>query len=142
MDVERTQRKAFIRWLTKDEAAKLPVENWLDESYDIQMEDREDGKLYAGRHSMPIVSTLDDRGQDVPFYDEDFNEVERFVIQPYFAYSHFCGCHRATAMGDVVETRLDCPANRFLVRSITHPALPGVNLYYEEPVGDYVGENE
>lgn len=122
---ERTQRIGHCLFI-EDDAMRSDMETtWLDTPCDVVLLDRKTGAEHQAYSVVPL--------------DPDDSRV----VQGYFMFWHYCGCHRVGSIkGEEPETKGSCPANRFTVKSTTHPRYPGLNLYYETPIGEFVGENE
>jgi hypothetical protein len=100
-----------------------------DGTNDFEMElfDSTDGSVY--RRNV-YVAYEDDVTVIV---DGDGNCRDVMSLHGYFYAEHYCPCNRkldAQRLGAVVLDE-ECEGDRFRIRSITHPGLPGLVLYSE-----------
>lgn len=107
--IERTLKMGFFLELTEEELSVLPKEGEFDcEIWDHKEKKAHKAKVYIA-------------------YDSDCSSLHQ-----YFYYWHFCPCHRGSAIEDKVkEWDGNCDHGRFYINSITHPHLPGINMYFE-----------
>lgn len=107
-------------------SARLPADGTSD--FDVELLDSTDGAIYRRKMS---VACEGDASRVVA--DADGNVREVMSLHGYFYAEHYCPCNRkldAQRSGAVVEDD-ECEGDRFRIRSITCPGLPGLVLYSE-----------